>query len=153
MKFLLVEDDLSFAESVKHLLETHHYSVDLADDGKMGLEMADVFSYDLILLDWMLPKRTGMQVCQELRDRGDRTPIILMTAQDSETDEVAGLNAGADDYLVKPFGFEELLARIRALLRRSEGMAPPILEWGDLRLNPSSAQVSAVRAMTKRRPL
>ena len=146
MKFLLVEDDLAFAESVKQLLETHYYSVDLAADGYMGLEMADVFSYDLILLDWMLPKRTGMQVCQELRDRGDRTPIILMTAQDSKTDEVAGLDAGADDYLVKPFGFEELLARIRALLRRSEGMASPILKWGDLRLNPSSAQVSCCQS-------
>ncbi len=142
MKFLLVEDDFAFAESVKQLLETQYYSVDLAADGDMSLEMADAFSYDLILLDWMLPKRTGIQVCQALRDRGDRTPIILMTARDSETDEVDGLDAGADDYLVKPFGFEELLARIRALLRRSEGIATPILEWGDLRLDPSSARVS-----------
>lgn len=142
MKFLLVEDDLAFAESVKQLLETHYYSVDLAADGKMGEEMADVFSYDLILLDWMLPKKTGIEVCRDLREEGDRTPIILMTGQDNTTNEVAGLDAGADDYLVKPFGFEELLARIRALLRRSEGIASPILEWGDLRLNPSSAQVS-----------
>ena len=81
----------------------------------------------------MLPKRTGMEVCQALRDRGDRTRIMLMTAKYSENHEVAGLDAGADDYLVKPFGFEELLARIRALLRRAEGMASPILEWGDLR--------------------
>ncbi|MEM9091687.1 MAG: response regulator [Cyanobacteria bacterium P01_F01_bin.53] len=142
MKFLLVEDDLAFAESIKQLLETHYYSVDLATDGKMGEEMADVFSYDLILLDWMLPKRTGIEVCQVLRDAGDRTPIILMTAQDSGANEVAGLDAGADDYLMKPFGFEELLARIRAILRRSEGIASPILTWGDLRLNPSNAQVS-----------
>ncbi|MGB3293952.1 MAG: response regulator [Phormidesmis sp.] len=153
MKFLLVEDDLAFAESVKQLLETHYYSVDLAADGYMALEMADVFSYDLILLDWMLPKRTGMQVCQALRDQGDRTPIILMTTKDSETDEVAGLDAGADDYLVKPFGFEELLARIRALLRRAEGMASPILEWGDLRLDPSSAQVSCCQANGEEMPI
>ena len=153
MKFLLVEDDLAFAESVKQLLETHYYSVDLAADGCMALEMTDVFSYDLILLDWMLPKRTGMQVCQELRDRGDRTPIILMTAKDNETDEVAGLDAGADDYLVKPFGFEELLARIRALLRRSEGIASPILEWGDLRLDPSSAQVSCCQENGEEAPI
>ena len=153
MKFLLVEDDLAFADSMKQLLETHYYSVDLAADGYMALEMADVFSYDLILLDWMLPKRTGMQVCQELRDRGDRTPIILMTAKDSETDEVAGLDAGADDYLVKPFGFEELLARIRALLRRAEGMASPILEWGDLRLDPSSARVSCCQANGEEMPI
>ncbi len=153
MKFLLVEDDLAFAESVKQLLETHYYAVDLAADGNMGLDMADVFSYDLILLNWMLPKRTGMQVCQELRDRGDRTPIILMTAQDNETDEVAGLDAGADDYLVRPFGFEELLARIRALLRRSEGIASPILEWGDLRLDPSSAQVSCCQENGEETPI
>ena len=142
MKLLLVEDDQAFAQSIQQLLETHYYSVDLAVDGYMAQEMTEVFSYDLILLDWMLPRKTGIEVCRTLRDEGDRTPIILMTGKDSGTDEVAGLDAGADDYLVKPFGFEELLARIRAVLRRAEGIASPILEWGDLRLNPSSAEVS-----------
>lgn len=142
MKILLVEDDQSFAQSIRQLLESHHYSVDLAEDGQMAQEMAEVFSYDLILLDWMLPRKTGIEVCSALREEGDRTPIILMTGQDSRRSEVTGLDSGADDYLVKPFGFEELLARIRAVLRRSEGIASPILEWGALRLNPSSAEVS-----------
>lgn len=142
MKLLLVEDDQAFAQSVQQLLETHYYSVDVAGDGHMAQEMTEVFSYDLILLDWVLPKKTGIQVCEALREQGDRTPIILMTGKSSGTNEVAGLDAGADDYLVKPFGFEELLAHIRAVLRRSEGIASPILEWGDLRLNPSSAEVS-----------
>ena len=87
MKFLLLEDDPNFAESVRQLLETHYYSVDLAADGSLGLEIADIFSYDLILLDWMLPKQTGIQVCQKLRERGDRTRIILMTAQDDKTEQ------------------------------------------------------------------
>ena len=144
MKLLLVEDDQAFAQSVQQLLETHYYSVDLATDGHLAQEMTEVFSYDLILLDWVLPKKTGIEVCEALREQGDRTPIILMTGKQGSTNEVAGLDAGADDYLIKPFGFEELLARIRAVLRRSEGIASPILEWGDLRLNPSSAEVSCL---------
>ena len=142
MKLLLVEEEQAFAQRIRQLLEMHYYSVDLATDGHTAQEMTEVFSYDLILLDWVLPKKTGIQVCEALREQGDRTPIILMTGKNSSTNEVAGLDAGADDYLVKPFGFEELLARIRAVLRRSEGIASPILEWGDLRLNPSSAEVS-----------
>lgn len=142
MKLLLVEDDQAFAHSVQQLLEANYYSVDVAADGHMAQEMTEVFSYDLILLDWLLPKKTGIQVCEALREQGDLTPIILMTGKNSSTSEVAGLDAGADDYLIKPFGFEELLAHIRAVLRRSEGIASPVLSWGDLRLNPSSAEVS-----------
>ncbi|MEO1446350.1 MAG: response regulator [Cyanobacteria bacterium J06635_11] len=153
MKLLLVEDDQAFARSVQQLLETHYYSVDLATDGHMAQEMTEVFSYDLILLDWVLPKKTGIQVCEALREQGDRTPIILMTGKNSSTNEVAGLDAGADDYLEKPFGFEELLAHIRAVLRRSEGIASPILEWGDLRLNPSSAEVSCCLPNGERAPI
>lgn len=153
MKLLLVEDDQAFAHSIRQLLETHYYSVDSAADGYMAQEMTEVFSYDLILLDWMLPKKTGIEVCQALREAGDRTPIILMTGKNSGTDEVAGLDAGADDYLVKPFGFEELLARIRAVLRRAEGIASPILEWGDLRLDPSSATVSCHLPDGQSRPI
>ncbi len=153
MKLLLVEDDQAFASSIQQLLETHYYSVDSAADGYMAQEMTEVFSYDLILLDWMLPRKTGIEVCRALREAGDRTPIILMTARDSGTDEVAGLDAGADDYLVKPFGFEELLAHIRAVLRRAEGIASPVLAWGDLRLDPSSAEVSCCLPNGENRPI
>jgi diguanylate cyclase (GGDEF)-like protein len=153
MKLLLVEDDQAFASSIQQLLETHYYSVDSAADGYMAQEMTEVFSYDLILLDWMLPRKTGIEVCRALREAGDRTPIILMTARDSATDEVAGLDAGADDYLVKPFGFEELLAHIRAVLRRSEGIASPVLAWGDLRLDPSSAEVSCCLPNGESKPI
>ncbi|WP_031292119.1 response regulator [Leptolyngbya sp. Heron Island J] len=142
MKFLLVEDDNQFAEALVEVLADHRYLVDRATNGEMGREMAKAFPYDLLLLDWMLPKIDGIKVCQELRATGNGTPIILMTARDTGTDKVAGLDAGADDYLVKPFGFEELLARIRALLRRSEGNASPILQWGELQLDPRSAEVS-----------
>lgn len=142
MKFLLVEDDQILADAIKQSLAQHHYVTDLATDGVQGKEMAEAFTYDLILLDWTLPKLDGVKLCQYLRNEGDHTPIILLTARDHSADKVAGLDAGADDYLAKPFGFEELLARIRALLRRSEGIVSPVLQWGDLCLDPSSGQVS-----------
>ena len=142
MKFLLVEDDTALASAIEQLLLTHHYVMDLATDGIEGLGMAEVFPYDLILMDWMLPKLDGVQLCQRLRNEGNDTPIILLTARDASTDRVAGLDAGADDYLVKPFEGEELLARIRALLRRSEGIVSPILQWGDLQLDPCSSKVT-----------
>ncbi|MGB3295270.1 MAG: response regulator [Phormidesmis sp.] len=142
MKFLLVEDDQMLADAIEQLLSEHHYVMDLATDGIMGQEMAEAFSYDLILLDWMLPQLDGMQLCKRLRNKGNDTPIILMTAREASTDKVAGLDAGADDYLVKPFEFEELLARIRALLRRAEGLTSPILQWGELRLDPRSSEVT-----------
>lgn len=142
MKFLLVEDEKIFAEALMQVLAQHRYLVDLATNGAIGWEMADSFPYDLILLDWVVPELNGIEICQKLRATGNTTPIILMTAREASTDRIAGLDAGADDYLVKPFEFEELLARIRALLRRSEGIASPILQWGDLRLDPSSAEVS-----------
>ncbi|MEO1622456.1 MAG: response regulator [Cyanobacteria bacterium J06632_3] len=116
--------------------------MDLATDGVMGRDMAEAFPYDFILLDWTLPKLDGIELCKYLRDEGNYTPIILMTARDASSDKVAGLDAGADDYLVKPFEFEELLARIRALLRRAEGIASPVLQWGDLCLDPRSSEVS-----------
>lgn len=142
MKFLLVEDDEMLADAIKQLLAEHHYVMDSATDGLIGRDMAESFSYDLILLDWTLPKLDGMQLCKHLRQKGNDTPIILMTARDTSTDRVAGLDAGADDYLVKPFEFEELLARIRALLRRAEGLVSPILQWGDLHLDPRSSEVT-----------
>ncbi|MEO1743189.1 MAG: response regulator [Cyanobacteria bacterium J06629_9] len=140
MKFLLIEDDPQFAASLTQILKGHHYLVDWAADGETGKQMAEVFPYDF-LLDWMLPKLSGTEVCQQLRGQGIQTPIMLMTARDAHTDKVTGLDAGADDYLVKPFEFEELLARIRALLRRAEGNASPVLRWGKLCLDPRSAEV------------
>ena len=142
MKFLLVEDDRALAGAIEKLLSEHHYVMDLATDGDMGRDMAEAFPYDFILLDWALPKLDGIELCKYLRNEGNYTPIILMTARDASSDKVAGLDAGADDYLVKPFEFEELLARIRALLRRAEGLASPILQWGDLCLDPRSSEVS-----------
>ncbi|MGB3297037.1 MAG: response regulator [Phormidesmis sp.] len=142
MKFLLVEDDEALAGAIEQLLGQHHYVMDLATDGVMGKEMAEAFPYDLILLDWSLPKLDGVELCKHLRNEGDRTPIILLTARNDSTDKVDGLDAGADDYLVKPFGFDELLARIRAVLRRAEGITLPVLKWGDLQLDPRSSEVT-----------
>ncbi|MEL6779223.1 MAG: response regulator [Cyanobacteria bacterium J06597_16] len=142
MKFLLVEDDESLAGAIEQLLAKHHYVMDLATDGMMGRDMAEAFPYDLILLDWTLPKLDGITLCKYLRNEGNYTPIILLTARDGGANKVIGLDAGADDYLVKPFGFEELLARIRALLRRAEGIVSPVLQWGDLCLDPRSSEVT-----------
>ena len=142
MKILLVEDDDEFAELLQHVFSERNYLVERASAGKVGYEMAMIFEYDLILLDWTLPGLDGVQVCQRLRARGDRTPIILMTGRDASTDKIAGLDAGADDYLVKPFELDVLLARMRALLRRTSGSASPILQWRDLQLDLNRAEVN-----------
>lgn len=128
---------------IQFLLEAQHYLVDRSADGKIGYEMAELFEYDLILLDWMVPKLSGIQICKQLRAAGDHTPIILMTGRNTSADEIAGLNAGADDYLIKPFGIDKLLAHVRALLRRSLGMVvSSVLCWRDLRLDLTRAEVS-----------
>ncbi|NEQ05484.1 MAG: response regulator transcription factor, partial [Moorea sp. SIO4E2] len=119
MRILLVEDDEGIAKVVTAALASQHYQVDLATDGDEGIALAEILKYDLILLDWMLPKLTGIDLCKQLRNARDRTPIILLTAQDTSTNKVEALDAGADDYLVKPLDIPELLARIRAVLRRS----------------------------------
>lgn len=142
MKILLVEDDRSLAQILMQALSTQHYLVDLATDGREGLELAEAFEYDLILLDLMLPKLDGISFCQQRRKEGDRTPILLLTAQDASTKKVMGLDAGADDYAIKPIDIQELLARIRALLRRSSAIASPVLEWRNLQLNPSNCEVT-----------
>jgi len=142
MKILLVEDDEAIVQMLQPTLASQRYLVELATDGQAGWELVDSFEYDLILLDVMLPKLDGINFCKKLRAKGDRTPVLLLTAQDSSTDKVRGLDAGADDYALKPFDLEELLARIRALLRRSSATLSPVLEWGFLRLDPSSCEVT-----------
>jgi DNA-binding response OmpR family regulator/HPt (histidine-containing phosphotransfer) domain-containing protein len=143
MKILVVEDDNYIAQFMAKILgKQQHYLVDVAPDGQNGWELATAFSYDLILLDVMLPEIDGISLCQQLRQEGYHTPILMITAKDSGTDKVKGLDAGADDYLVKPFDFQELLARIRALLRRGNASLPTVLEWSLLRLDPSSCQVT-----------
>lgn len=141
MKILVVEDDQSLAYLVKTALENQHYLVDLAVNGLLGLQLTEVNQYDLILLDMMLPQMNGIEFCREVRQRGLATPIMLMTAVDNTETKIAGFNAGADDYLLKPFNLAELLARILALLRRKPEVVSPLLIWGDISLDPGTCQV------------
>lgn len=141
MKILLVEDDLAFTQVLTRALKTYHYSVDSVSDGEAGWTYGSTFDYDLIVMDIVLPKLDGISLCQRLRAAGHTTPILLLTAQDTNTAKVQGLDAGADDYVVKPFDQAEFLARIRALLRRSSSNPMPLLTWGDLLLNPSTCEV------------
>ncbi|PPT05990.1 Two component Transcriptional regulator Winged helix family protein [Geitlerinema sp. FC II] len=141
MKILLVEDDDRIACALAEALSDRHYVVETAADGRSGLDLAEAFDYDLIVLDLMLPELDGIGLCRRLRDRGDRTPILMLTARDSSSDKVIGLDAGADDYVVKPFDLPELLARIRALLRRGSTALAPLLTWEKLQLDPSTLQV------------
>jgi DNA-binding response OmpR family regulator/HPt (histidine-containing phosphotransfer) domain-containing protein len=142
MKILLVEDDEAIAKPLAAALSKQNYVVNVAADGQVGWELATVFGCDLILLDVILPKVDGISLCQKLRREGYQMPILLLTAKNSRRDKVIGLDAGADDYVVKPFDFQELTARIRALLRRGHSALPPVLEWGNLRLDPSSCEVT-----------
>lgn len=140
-QILLVEDDAKLAQFVKLELTQEGYSVTLAEDGMSGLTSAREQSPDLVVLDWMLPGMTGIEVCRRLRSTGDKVPVIMMTAKDEISDRVAGLDAGADDYVVKPFSIEELLARVRAHLRRTHEEDPDVLTFGDLTLNQGTREV------------
>jgi DNA-binding response OmpR family regulator len=142
MKLLLVEDDIHLGEVIADALSDYDYIVDVATDGEMGLHQATHDEYSIIILDVGLPKLDGIKVCQCLRQQSCLVPILMLTARDSSTDKVIGLDAGADDYLIKPVDLPELLARIRALLRRANVSAMPLLSWGDLTLNPSSYEVT-----------
>jgi DNA-binding response OmpR family regulator len=137
-----VEDDELVAEVLKKALTAQHYLVDLAADGQEGWELAEAFEYDLILLDLMLPKLDGLSFCKQRRAIGDRTPIVILTGQDTSTSKVISLDTGADDYIIKPFDLQELMARIRALLRRGSSTVTPVLEWDALRLDPSNCHVT-----------
>ena len=142
MKILLVEDDKKIATIVKRGLEAEGYTVDVSFDGREGLWLATEGSYDLILLDLMLPGRNGFQICADLRANGTWTPIIVLTAKDGDLDEAEALDAGADDYLTKPFSFPVLLARVRSMLRRLDGRTSPVpVNAGDLRIDPGSRRV------------
>ena len=142
MHILLVEDEKKVASFVQRGLEAEHYSVDVAYDGAEGLARLFDNQYDLVILDVMLPKRDGFSLLREARHRGVQTPILLLTARDTLADKVAGLDQGADDYLTKPFAFEELLARVRALLRRGTPVQTSTLTLADLCLDPVTRQVT-----------
>ena len=141
MRILLVEDETRVAGFIARGLREQAYAVDVAADGETAVYLASVNSYDLVILDLMIPVKDGYAVCRELRAGGLGIPILMLTARDAVDDRVAGLDAGADDYLVKPFDFKELLARLRALLRRSATLRPPVASVADLVLNTGSHRV------------
>ncbi|PZV01805.1 MAG: DNA-binding response regulator [Leptolyngbya sp.] len=138
MKILLVDDEVELADPLSRLLNREGYEVDVATNGEAGCDLASQGGYDLLILDWMLPGLSGLEICRQVRSRQDSTPVLFLTAKDTLNDRVDGLDAGADDYLVKPFELRELLARVRALLRRSpnlEASPPSRLAYGDLTLD------------------
>jgi DNA-binding response OmpR family regulator len=142
MKILLIEEDDALIALLTRSLSSQHHIVDAVKDGEMGWTYASTFDYDTIVLDIMLPKLDGISLCKKLRGAGYTTPILLLTSQDNTTAKVQGLDAGADDYVVKPFDIAELTARVRALLRRGSTNPLPLLSWGDLMLNPTSCEVT-----------
>ncbi len=141
MRILLIEDNHRLNQSLKLSLIEEGYAVDAAYDGEEGQELAEAAPYDAIVLDILLPRKDGLEVCRALRQRRVNTPILMLTARDTVEDRVRGLDSGADDYLVKPFALNELLARLRALLRREAAQKSALLRVGDLTLDPASHQV------------
>ena len=141
MKILVVDDDEFTAQALASFLEEQNYAVEIAHDGERAWDLLQAFEYDLILLDVILPKLDGIALCQRVRKYGYQMPILLLTGKNSSHEKAVGLDAGADDYLVKPCDPEELIARVRALLRRSNSTSMPVLEWGNLRLDPRSCEV------------
>src|ERR1700738_2005523 len=142
MRILLVEDDAVIASSLSKGLREQAYAVDVAMDGDAAVYQAAITPYDAIVLDVMLPKRDGFAVCRELRHRGMSTPVLMLTARDAVDDRIAGLDTAADDYLTKPFEFGELLARLRALLRRGPALASPVVRVADLELDTHAHRAS-----------
>lgn len=141
MRILVVEDEHRIANSIKKGLEQERYAVDVAYNGNDGFDLASTEDYDVIILDLLLPGMDGLEVCRKLREEGIHTPILILTAKGQTQDKVIGLDSGADDYLTKPFSFEELLARIRALKRRPENFLPTVLTFDDLQLNTQNFEV------------
>ncbi|WP_434748868.1 response regulator transcription factor [Paenibacillus amylolyticus] len=144
MRILIAEDEVHLAEAVSQILKKNNYSVDMVHDGRSGLDYAQSGIYDLLLLDIMMPEMDGITVLQTLRNEGNHTPVILLTAKGELSDKVSGLDYGADDYIAKPFATEELLARIRAALRRKGEVIPEDgLKFGDIELNTTQLKLSA----------
>jgi len=141
-KVLLVEDDIDMSEVLRHTLSSRGFTVQTANDGRSALDLLRVNSYDVIVLDWMMPGLSGIEVCKSLRSAGDSTPILMLTARTSDDDTETGLDAGADDYLTKPFENKILAARLRALLRRPPLCTEPVLTAGHITLDPVSGKVS-----------
>jgi len=142
MRILVVEDEPRMANVIARGLREQSYAVDVAQTGNDGLYQSSINDYDLILLDVLLPERDGFEVCRELRARGSATPILMLTARAAVDDRLTGFDAGADDYLTKPFSFRELLARVRALLRRDARLQPDVFEIADLIIDSASHRVS-----------
>ncbi len=138
MRILLVDDEAEMADPLSLMLKREGYQVDVAYDGDRGTVMATASPYDLLILDWMMPGRSGIDICRSLRESGQTTPVLLLTAKDTIDDRVAGLDAGADDYLIKPFELRELMARVRALLRRPNSPAS----------SPSGSQTLSINGLT-----
>ena len=141
MRILLVEDDTGVASFITKGLREEQYAIDATGDGEEGFQMANTIPYDLLILDVMVPQMDGFTICRRLREKGNKTPILLLTARDTVEDRVTGLDTGADDYLTKPFAFPELLARIRALLRRGNAQPGARLSAADLELDPIAHRV------------
>jgi two-component system response regulator MprA len=141
VRVLVVDDEPQLRRALERALKLEGYEVALAADGDEALAAAGGAPLDAIVLDVLMPKRDGLDVCRELRAQGDRTPVLMLTARDAVQDRVDGLDAGADDYVVKPFALEELLARLRALLRRTNGDASEELSYADLTMNPATREV------------
>jgi DNA-binding response OmpR family regulator len=138
---LIVEDEINLARLIELELQLEGYSVTVANDGLTGLTQAREISPDLLILDWMMPGMTGVEICRRLRATGNKAPVILLTAKEDVSDRVTGLDAGADDYVIKPFKIEELLARVRAHLRRTQEDNPDLLQFDNLTLNRRSREV------------
>jgi DNA-binding response OmpR family regulator len=142
MKVLIVEDEVKVANFISKGLEEEGYTVEVAYDGKKGIELIQGFTFDVVLLDLMIPEVDGLEVLKNIRARGIDTPVLIITAKSSKADVIKGLDTGSDDYLTKPFSFDELLARIRALLRRSRKSDTHMLEYKDIILSPYTRRLS-----------
>lgn len=141
MRILVVEDDMQIADMLSQALTRRQYTVDVAQDGEVAWDWIAAFDYDLVLLDVTLPKMNGLVFCQKLRERNSMVPVLMLTARDTLDDRILGLDSGADAYMVKPFDLEELMAQIRALLRRGSTAPQRVLSWGKLAINPSTYEV------------
>ena len=142
MRILFAEDDRDIAKAVQTLLERSGYSVDMVFNGRDALDYVETGEYDGVILDWMMPKLSGIDVLSQMRSQGLSTPALMLTARDAVEDRVAGLDTGADDYLPKPFAASELLARVRAMLRRKEEFKPDVIKFSDIELDKSAMSIS-----------